>query len=457
MSVETAPEDAIPSAPLPKRLNVLQQLKLSSFWFAMNMHWGALLLIIIPIQTKHIAPKESAAASAWVFGIGSIMALLVPLIAGTLSDRSMSRFGRRRPFMAFGIAFDLIGLLMMWYAGAHVSLPLFILGYLIVQFGGNTAGAAYAGIIPDLVPSEQHGEASGYMATMTQAGNIIGALGSGILLGLGQPALAYLILGLVMISFLFLSLFTVHETPLKQTPAPLTFNEYLHGLVAPLKHRDFFWVLVTRGFVTLGMWCVQPFIPNYLDDVIHVKNASDMAGKLIAVILLSATVTGLLGGTISDKIGRKTVVYVANTLIAICSILFVFSHSLGYTFLIGAFYGVGYGAYFSVDWALACDVLPSKEDVGKDMGIWHVSMVLPQTFAPALAGWILSSVGRYTIENRVDNITHQIEPVKHYALAGYQTAFTAGAVFLMLGAILLRNVREKREREAAMQIEPETA
>jgi len=115
----------------------------------------------------------------------------------------------------------------------------------------------------------------------------------------------------------------------------------------------------------------------------------------------------------------------------------VFSHSLTYTFIIGALYGVGYGAYFSVDWALACDTLPNVDNAGKDMGIWHISMVLPQTLAPFIAGFVLQHVGHSIV----------VEGTRHYALQAYQAAFTLGAIFLMLGAFFLRNVRDRRERE----------
>src|SRR5205807_687666 len=122
-------------------------------------------------------------AMQYIFFFGAFVALLVPLLAGALSDRSTSRFGRRRPFMVFGVAVNLVGLAIMGIAVSQRNLVLYILGILVVQFGNNTAGAAYAGVIPDMVPAEQHGEASGYMATMTQAGTIVGAIGSGILMG----------------------------------------------------------------------------------------------------------------------------------------------------------------------------------------------------------------------------------------------------------------------------------
>ena len=434
---ENSPKAMVAAAEPKRRLGIGNQLALSSFWFATNLHWGALLLIIIPHQAKVISPSNPVQAMQWIFFFGAFVALITPLVAGALSDRSTSRFGRRRPYMVCGVAVNLIGLAIMGYAVAHLSLPLYIVGYLIVQFGNNAAGAAYAGIIPDMVPADQHGEASGYMATMTQAGMIIGAFGSGILMGKEQHMLAFHIIGVVMVVFVVLTALTVHEKPLETNPPPLTFAEFMRGLIEPLKSPDFFWVLVTRALVTLGMWCVQPFIQNYLSDVLKVKNDAEMGGYLLATILLFATVTGLIGGKLSDAIGRKKVVYVANTLIAICSVAFVFSHSLLYTFIVGALYGVGYGAYFSVDWALACDVLPNPEDAGKDMGIWHVSMVLPQIFAPLLAGFILDHVGTSELVNGV----------RHYALQGYQAAFTLGAIFLMLGAYFLRNVRDRRERE----------
>jgi len=427
-----------PLAPphVPK-LSVSRQLALSSFWFATNLHWGALLLIVIPHQAKVIAPSDPAGAMGLIFGLGAVIALIVPIVAGAYSDRSMSPHGRRRPYMVAGIAANLVGLAIMGYAVANLSLMAYIVGYLIVQAGNNSAGAAYAGIIPDMVPAEQHGEASGYMATMTQAGMILGAFGSGILLGKGHSTLAFVLIAVILLVFLMLTVFTVRETPLTIKPPPLTLNGFMNSLIEPLKNRDFFWVLVTRALVTLGMWCVQPFIQNYLSDVVHVKNDVEAGGNLLAMILLCATITGLLGGKISDAIGRKKVVYVANTLIAVCSVAFVFSHSLAYTYVVGAIYGMGYGAYFSVDWALACDVLPNPEDAGKDMAIWHISMVLPQTFAPALAGFVLSHVGQSTM----------INGVRHYSNQGYQASFTLGAIFLILGALFLRNVRDRHERQ----------
>ena len=101
--------------------------------------------------------------------------------------------------------------------------------------------------------------------------------------------------------------------------------------------------------------------------------------------------------------------------------------SLAFTFAVAAVFGLGYGAYQAVDWALAIDVLPSSENAAKDMGIWHVGMVLPQMVAPALAGVTLSTFKGHG----------------HLAL-GYGFLFGMTSVWFLLGTLFVRQVRGAR-------------
>ena len=440
MTVATASQPEIPGAPDPQKpLRFYHHLLFSAEWFATNLHWGALLLIIIPSQTGQIAPDRKAWAQGVILGIGALMALVVPLIAGALSDRCASRWGRRRPYIAVGTVINVLGLLALFYAGSVRSLFLYLMGYLIVQFGNGVMTAAYSGVIPDMVPEAQRGEASGYMAMMSQMGTILGAIGAGQLLDRGYIGLSYALIAAVMLFFMAVTLVGVKEHPLPTKPEPLDWKQFLTSLFSPFRYSNFVWVWITRALVTMGMWCVQPFIQYYLTDVVHVEHPETTAGSLLGVILMGASVTGVIGGKISDYTGRKVVVYVANTIIAIASVAFVFSHSMLYTYIVGAIYGLGYGAYYSVDWALGCDALPNKEDAGKDMGVWHISMVLPQSLAPFLAGWMLGIFPHQMVQQGA-------EKTVHYSVSGYQAIFGMGAFFLMLAAFLLRNVTESRDR-----------
>lgn len=57
--------------------------------------------------------------------------------------------------------------------------------------------------------------------------------------------------------------------------------------------------------------------------------------------------------------------------------------------MVGVLFGLGYGAYTSVDWALALDVLPDKHYAARDLGVWGFASTLPQTLAPLIGGVVV--------------------------------------------------------------------
>jgi predicted MFS family arabinose efflux permease len=285
-----------------------------------------------------------------------------------------------------------------------------------------------------MVPENERGLASGWMAAMTQAGNIAGALGALLLPWGNQAAAAYVLIGGSLALFAGITLVGMRERTDLPPPPPVDWAAFVRGLwIDPRKHPDFAWVWITRALFVMGIISVQQYLQYYLTDVLHVARSE--TDKLAAVALLigmiGATVTGLIGGAISDRVGRKVVVYVANASIAATVVLFLFAPNVSAVYVIAAVFGLGYGAYYSVDWALGVDVLPDQDNPAKDMAVWHIAFVLPQSVALPLAGFLLSTVG------------HTARPGS-YSYAGYAAIFGMAATFLILGAVLLRNVRGVR-------------
>ena len=427
--------------PAGSRMRTRQHFAISAYWFATNLLWGALLMIIVPSQMKLIVPRHPAETTGLLLGMGAIPAVVVPLLVGPLSDRCTSRWGRRRPYMMGGVAVNLVGLAMVWAAGYSRNLLLYFIGYLIVNSGNNIATGAYSGVIPDIVPDQQRGEASGWMAGMSQLGTIIGVLSAGLLMNAGQVAASFIVIAFSMVLFLMVTVLGVREQPRKGRPEPLNWWRFLRSLwIDPRKHPDFAWVWITRALVVMGLWSVQEYMQNYLTDMIGVPEERKelLTGYVLVTALICATVTGLLGGAISDRIGRKRVVYVSNTVIALAALGFLVPSSLPYVFVVAAVFGLGFGAYYSVDWALACDVLPNKEEAAaKDMAVWHIAMVLPQSVALPIAGLLLGAFGTTVAHTAIGDVAH-------YTRAGYTALFALAACYLLLGAVLLRNVRGVR-------------
>lgn len=478
MDNDVVHSDEIPAVRSPyETITTPQHVKISAYWFATNFLWGALLLLMLPGEVRKLNPFFRAEALGYLTGASAIVALVVPLVAGALSDRCASPWGRRRPFMAAGITINVIGLIIM--AGAYMSATplltaksvvesmfgnpgflMYCLGYLVVQLGNNITSAAYMGVIPDVVPPSERGVASGYMAVMSQLGTLLGAIGCGMLLGNAPEWAKFALLSIVLVGVGLITILGMRETPLPVKPPKIEWGKYLRSLwIDPRKYPDFAWVWITRALVMLGFYSVLPFINYYLVDVINIKQ-TEVGSKAViiqGVILIASTISGFQGGKWSDRVGRKKVVYISNVAIAVMALAFIFCRSLNDVILAGVFFGLGYGAYISVDYALGTDVLPSREDAAKEMAVWHIAMTLPQSVAAPLAGFLIALPGKtiavYQSSALVGMASGYFEsaphvalevdtdPIIHYFPAGYTYIFILCSVCFALGAYLLKNVR----------------
>lgn len=156
---------------------------LSAFWFGTAFLWLMLLTIYMP---AHVVGFMGAAHKGTYLGllgaIGAAIALVVPPLVGAHSDKT----GRRLPYLRLGVGINVAGLAVM---GAAVGLLagstgfwVYVLGFVLVQFGNNYATAPYSALIPQLVPPEQRGRYSGAMGTLQALGQLLGAA-AGVAIG----------------------------------------------------------------------------------------------------------------------------------------------------------------------------------------------------------------------------------------------------------------------------------
>jgi len=395
---------------------------LSAFWFGTAFMWLLLLLILMPAEVvRFVGDADKGKYLGLLGGIGAIVALVLPPIVGNYSDR----IGKRLPLIRLGLVVNLVGLGIMGYAAAAMDgLPgfwVYVTGFLLVQFGNNYATAPYSALVPELVPTAQRGRYSGVMGMLQAGGQLLGGVGALVIGLLKLPdLLSYgLIAGVLLISAL-ITLRGVPETQIKPNPEARAQRPSIAQLFA---HQPFLWVFVTRALFALGQYSVQPFLQFYAGDVLRQKDPGTATSILLMAIIAASIVTALIGGRVSDRIGRKPVIYLAGTVMAVMAVALLFAPNFYVAVGIALVFGLGFGAFSSVDWALGSDAMPSSSSYARDMGIWHVAFVGPQlieTPQGALLDWGNAQGGNL----------------------GYSLVFGIAAVCFVLGVLLVRNVPE---------------
>jgi Na+/melibiose symporter-like transporter len=155
-------------------------------------------------------------ATGFISTAGLIIAMLVQPAAGLLSDRSTSRFGRRRPYIFFGSLFDLVFLAAIALSGNFWML---LVATLLIQFSANVSHGPLQGLIPDLVPEEQRGRSSAVKAVMELIPIVLVGFTIAQLVGSGHFIWAVIVTGAALLVTMLLTMVLVKEEPLKTKPA----------------------------------------------------------------------------------------------------------------------------------------------------------------------------------------------------------------------------------------------
>ncbi|HZC05922.1 MAG TPA: MFS transporter [Ktedonobacterales bacterium] len=447
------------ASPAPERppLTLRRQLSLSALWLGVNAISAALLPIVLPIQILlFVAPgavgdAQQAEYLGWISALGAVVALVVPPLVGALSDRTTLRYGRRRPYILAGVA---ISVASAWALARASDLNMLTGAFLILQLGFNITVGAYEGLLPDLTPESQRGAASGYLGLMTILGNVgslalAGALLANVTLNSAATAsgratiqngsaIFYSATALVMVVSAVITVVWTRETPFSAAevarlrPAPRGVNRLERGLqslrtlwLEPWKSHNFTWVFLTRAFVMLGLTLFLTFIEYYFANVAHVTNFASATAVVAGLALVGAILSALTLGMLSDRMNRALLVGVSTALMALPALAFVVAPGRIPLWPLGMVFGLGYGAYTSVDWALAVDALPVQANAGKDLGIWSAASTLPAILAPALGGAVIALV----------------DMMYHQTALGYQAIFALAALCLALGAVFVSFIR----------------
>ncbi|MFE6891811.1 MFS transporter [Streptomyces sp. NPDC057694] len=359
--------------------------------------WYGPLQILLARQSEQFAPgtgmsKESLLA--WVTGVGAVVSLAANPVFGALSDRTVSRYGRRTPWIVAGAAGGALSLLVL--GGANAVWVLFA-GWCLVQLTLNAAFAAVTAAVPDRVPRLQRGSVGGWLG----AAQILGVVaGTGLATVAGGVRAGYVACAVFTVVGVVPYVVRYADLRLGAEARPAwSWRRFAAGFwLSPRRYPDLGWAWLTRFLINLGNALVLLYLFYYLRDRLHYADPD--SGVLILTAVNGVTLLGtvVVGGAWSDRVGRrKPFVLWAGVLMAVATGMLAFWQTWPGAVVAAAVLGVGFGVFTSVDFALMTDVLPAALSRGKDLGVINIANSLPQVAAPALAAPLVNQLGGYRV------------------------------------------------------------
>jgi MFS family permease len=420
---------------MKERVRIFELINLNTYWLGLSFMWNSLHVLVLPaVLLGFVSDARKNTALGLLTFTGLIVAMIVQPISGGLSDRWMTRIGRRRPWIALGSGLDLIFLALL---AVSTNLPLLALAYVGLQLTSNLAHGPAQGLMHDCVPASQMGMASGVKNVFDMAGLVISSLLIGRILDPEHIGSAMAIIaGFLVLGALF-TLFGVRESrdPIGPDPG-------LEGL-PPLRelglrtHPAFWRLIVVRLLFLSGVYGVQTFAQYFIRDTLAVADPVKLTGDLLATIVLTLIGFSILAGYLSDRYGRKPMHVLATILVVIGSVLMTTADTSTSILLYGSIIGAGIGLFISANWALANDLAPQGQ-AGKFLGLTN-----------------LATAGAGALSRLAGPGIDLINGFRPGAYLGYTALFIATAVMAVVSLALLTGVPEGRRRaEAGAQAGP---
>ncbi len=368
------------------RLPMRQLFQISLYWFGINSIMGG-IGVVVQDQVPGLVPATllgPALAFQSIFTM--IMASLIQPTVGMISDYTISRWGRRKPYIAIGATLDVLFLYGIGSANMYVTLVVFLI---LVQFSSNFAQGPFQGYIPDLVPQSQVATASALVGVMQTFGFVFGTLGITFGVTSGQYLIPLVFLGLVELGTAIGTIVWVREGQRARNRAGRSWLQIARSAWATdiLKERSFLNLVVSRLLFFGGLGMLLNFYLIFMKFTLHLTKDEqalwiNLTTGSVALLTMISTIPS---ARISDRIGRKPVLYAACAIGALGMGIAAIAPTVQVFLLAAVAIGIASGTFLAVDWALMTDIIP-KAASGRFMGISNIAVAAGGPLASIIGG-----------------------------------------------------------------------
>lgn len=342
---------------------------------------------------------------AWMVAASAIAATLTSYIMGAMSDRSSSKWGRRKPFITGG--YILWGIVTAVFPNVSLLQPIgfavimVIIADSVMTFFGSTANdAAFNAWVTDITDNTNRDRLQGVLSVTILLANLVAlGLAGFVIDSLGYFVFFYALGGFVTITGL-ISVLVMKEEPLRESRVEKPIFQDLIESVRPETIREnkiLYLLLCYLGFMGIAMQISSPYEFIYLEYYIGISKS--MISIWGAIIIPIGIVLSLLYSSKSHIFDRKKILTVFPFFIFSAGMGLAFTAELAFVFVFYMFLVLGYLLAGITLFAWIQDNYPTGA-IGKFQGIRLVFMVLlPMVIGPPIGAFIVETFGIPTVLN----------------------------------------------------------
>ena len=369
-----------------------------------NLFFTVIAFLLLNYLTDTVGIAAGLAGT--IIMVGKIWDAITDPVVGYMSDRTQTRWGRRRPYIFVG-AFPLFLCMILMFTNPSLEgqMKLFIWGvivYCLLNTAYTLVNIPYNSMTPELTQDfHERTSINGYRFGFAVVGTLLGA-GAALPLvnAFSTKNLGYSVLGgvfgFLMLVTALITFLSVKESGTSQPPVD---GGFFKTYLKVFKNGPYKLILLAYTLHITAITVASGIVIYYFKYIHH-----DEAQTTIAMMFLLVTAMFFIPVSVllSKKIGKKLVYGSGMALFSIAvMIIFMFGHTTGvnFSFVMMFFAGIGMGFTYAMPYAIVPDaveydyLLTGERTEGAFYGIWTFGIKLGQALALAIMGAVLSLSG----------------------------------------------------------------